>query len=255
MSETNIEQLNKNMENLVKEQEEILKKERQKMVEEEKEKPKKRTRLEVDLENLNYSAKELMSLPENEDFKIVLQKAMERLTAKHFLSESKVQEDLDVFAETTAFSAKDVINIREYETILNEIQKAKDRVSNLYYTAISENNFVNDLYDCLLKVWTGKFSKLSSDKRREGEAELILSWIWFTKIERKNIVTMLKLFHENLNSKSEIVSRKITIYQEANRIGGSYVQYSPEDEETLEMVKEGSRAKARGKIGWGDVKK
>lgn len=216
----------------------------------------KKTRIEQDLENLNYSAKDLMTLPENLEFKHTVQKVVEHLSKMSFLDEVEVQQEINKFAEKTAFAMnKDVVDIKEYLRLLDNIQVAKDRISALYQQALSQNNFVETLYLNLFKVWTGKFSKLSSDKRREGEAELILSWMWYTKIERKNVVTSLKTFHDNLNSKSDIVSRKITIHQEANRILGSYSQYSPEQLEALEDIEEGGRRGARGKVGWGDIKR
>jgi len=199
--------------------------------EEKKTKSNKKTRIERDIENLNYSAKQLMALPENAEFKHSILSSLEHIKKRKFLDEKEVYLELEKIAKKTMFQTdRNILDIKEYIYILDQIQAAKDRVSALYQQAVSDNNLVERVYNKLYKVWTGKFSKLSSDKRREGEAELILSWMWFTKIERKNILTYVKIFHENLNSKSEVVSRKITIHQESNRIVGGYYQQSPKED-------------------------
>lgn len=214
----------------------------------------KKTRLEQDLENLNCSVKDLMERPENAEFKDLIQRVMKKIGRKQFLEDNEIQKELNILREQTNFSIEDDFpDLNYYRDALNRIQNAKDRVSALYERALAEHNLIDSVYDALFKTWTGKYSKLSSDKRREGEAEQVLSWMLFTRIDRKNNMSILKTFHEHLTSKSDVISRKITIFLENNRILGSSTNFNPEFRDVMKSFHEKEK-ESRGTIGWGDVK-
>jgi len=194
----------------------------------------KKTKTEKDLEHLSLTAKELISLSENKEFLNLIQKTILRLKSTQFLTEDLVCKEILYFSNLTSFNFGTVPSLEMFSQSLDKIQQAKDRISDLYQRSLSEYNSVETTYNSLFKIWTGKFSKLSSDKRREGEAEFILSWILFLRIERKNILNSLKIFYENLISKSDTVSRKITINQELNKLIGRPL-LNPEEREGGEI--------------------
>ena len=72
-------------------------------------------------------------------------------------------------------------------------------------------------YDTLKDMWIGCYSKLTSDKKREGEAERILSFLVQERLLRKEIHSLVKSKFNLMQGKMDAVSRHITLALEIRK--------------------------------------
>jgi hypothetical protein len=77
--------------------------------------------------------------------------------------------------------------------------------------AQADYNRIENAYESLLKIWVGKFSSSSSDKKREGEAEMILYFLLVERTKRKELYEMAKHKFNLFTFKMDAISRKISI--------------------------------------------
>ena len=129
----------------------------------------------------------------------------------------------------------------------------------------SDYHVVNESYENLYRMWIGKFSRLSSDKKREGEAEYLLSFLSEKRTERSNFFNEVRSASKNLSEKMEALSRKITIIQEVHKIIGLTV--GKENLAGAAKMMKNHRANIQekkskfknsvkeGQIGWSDINK
>jgi hypothetical protein len=84
--------------------------------------------------------------------------------------------------------------------------------------AQSDLLWIKKTHERLYAEWVGKYSEQKSDKKREGEAEEILNFFFNERMKRDEIFNLIKNKYDLLNSKLELVSRKITIALDNRKI-------------------------------------
>lgn len=186
---------------------------------------------EIELEFLNKDINDILKDPSNYEFKKILIKTIEDLRAyKPYLDKDKVEEELDYIRENVSIEVEieNEADLELYNKIFDSLQAYRDRVVSLLTKAETESYLFDTYYNHLLKIWMGKFSKLNSEKRREGEAEYILDFMFKEKEQRKALHNSLKSFLNNIDRKKETVSRKFSIIQEVHRVIGISYGDSPE---------------------------
>lgn len=197
-----------------------------------------------DLEILDKSVNELLNLNENEPFKFILVHFLKKIISKKpFLDPEHVKQEMEKMNVSLSFSIVSEDDLSAYYNIIDTIQGYRDRLTELLNRAENEFVFLDSNYEHLYKMWTGKFSRLSSDKRREGEAEYILHFMFDEKETRRCLYNNIKNVYVNMKNKMDAVSRKITIYQEVRRFWGT--SNMPEDNR--------SKPKKIESSGWANV--
>ena len=171
-----------------------------------------------DEEMFSLDAKEILNIPENRVFKERLGRFIIEYKKRDFLE----QEEIDKAIEDTEIDITLSIDNEEDIEIFNEqidkVQKARDKFIKILNRANADYKFVSRWFEHFYEVWKGKFNRLSSDKKREGEAEFILSLMIDDLIRCDRMNDQAKSIYKNLNDKYESISRKITVIQELYKI-------------------------------------
>lgn len=164
----------------------------------------------------------------NEDgrlpFKEKLIDFIEDMHGRKFLNKADISQEIrdmkvDVIVEKT-----DDYDIESYIPLLNVITGFRDRLTSILSRAHAEHLYIEKKHEALFNAWFARFSKLSSDKKREAEAEYVLDFLLNERLERENLFNYVKNSVANMNSKYEVVSRKISIVHEVHKaVGASYV--------------------------------
>ena len=162
-------------------------------------------------------SKEINSLLNEEinlDFKEALIDMMIMLNKRCFLDADKVKEEIFNITDHS-------INVDDYETdsndlityhkIINDLDQSRSRLSELLSDAESDFECVKTAYDTLKNMWIGCYSKQTSDKKREGEADRILFFLIGERIKRKEVFSLVKEKFTLIKNKMDSVSRHITI--------------------------------------------
>ena len=224
------------------------------------EKPK--TRREHDMDFLPLHKHELVDkVP---FFKDILMDCVRRIKNHNFLDVEDAEKEVDFLAENTDiyYHLEDDLDFGIYISAMDDVQKARDTMTTIYSRAYSDHSIMNGFYNHLFKIWTGKFSNLSSDKRREGEAEYILHLLYAEVIRRENFLNKVKNYYYNLGNKMEAISRKITTIQMMHKLVGGILISPEEFEEKKKSLKEANKKileKSKkspiktGKVGWEDI--
>lgn len=201
---------------------------------------------------------EILNKDENLSFKSALIDTMDFLKTRSFLNYEKIVKELNSIR-------KNSIDIDEYYKvdhdlsmyirIINDIDGYRSRVSDIFSRAQGDLYSIDKAYDSLYKIWSGRFSKQSSDKKREGEAEYILHFLFEERIKRKDLHDMAKTKYNMLSAKMEAISRKITIAQELLKIvPGGNLEYNSKNHRAEEKTSKISGTNYNARLKEGDGK-
>lgn len=181
----------------------------------------KKTKKEQDLEVIEAGIQDLLNDPKNIDFRKNLSKAILFLkTLEPFLDYGEIKKEISKIEFNTRNMSTYDDDLHEYADILGILQGYRDRISSIFSRAENEYTILEEYYNSLKIQWTGKFSRLSSDKRREGEAEFILSFFIQKRLKSKILFNYVKNSYKNISNKIEVISRKYTVISESNKITG-----------------------------------
>jgi len=181
------------------------------------------------VEELNFlsseEAKILVKDPLVKGFKSILLSYVNFLRERHPLNIKQINDELSQMKKKSINLNKYISSgseIEDYHRLINDIDQQRSRVIELTSKAQSDYNNIHEIHNNILSIWKGIFSKLSSDKKREGEAELIAEFLFLHEIKRKELFEALKSKLHDLTSKMDAVSRKITIAQETRKLFPGY---------------------------------
>ena len=194
-------------------------------------------------------------------FMVPLGRAFKRFNKlKPYLDYNGVKEELDKMQLVIDIDKVDEDDLELFNEQLNLIQAYRDRATNLFSKAENEFNVFENEYIHLCKAWICH-SKQGSDKKRESEAEYLFDFIFKAKEDRRSVYNLLKRYVENLNKKTETISRKASIIQEAHKVIG--IMYSDNNErykeaiqshrETVAEKAKKFREENKGKSGWAAI--
>lgn len=218
--------------------------EQEEQIQEQEEKPK--SKKEQDNNFLGKTVNELLSTPEVEPFKKMILKDIKKIKEyEPFLDPKKTYAEIESINPNIALELISDDDIEIYTHILDEIQGYLDRLTYLSNRAEREHSCIKYYYDHLYLMWVGKFSRLSSDIKRKGEAEYILDFMFDQLVERSNLLNTIQGITKNLANKKDTVSRKVTIIQETHRIIGSAVGEAPDK---IKEAKEKHRVRINEKL-------
>jgi len=157
----------------------------------------------------------------NESFKDLLIESSLQMKSRKYLDIKKVKEEAGKMSVGIGLNLEEDTDIELYNEIIDKIQSLRDRLARLFAIAQSDFHFLDKTYDHLFKIWVGSFSKQKSSDKREGEAELILHFMFKELINREDLFNYLKSILQNMNFKMEALSRKITVLQQVHKVIGS----------------------------------
>ena len=191
----------------------------------------RKTLKEKDESFLDMTAEELINRPESLQFKKILLRKLEIIKNHKMRDIEQTRKEVEGMNIDISVDMANDTDIELYNRIMEIIQGFRDRIHHILSQAYSDFCVVEEAYNNLYRMWTGKFSRLSSDKRREGEAEYILSELSEKRRERENFYSEIRNASKNLNDKMEVVSRKVTIIQEVHKILGFSTQKDDKDKD------------------------
>lgn len=164
--------------------------------------------------------KDLLNEPENQEFKIHVLDFIENIKNRDFQNFAAVKKEINEIhphsIDLNDYNIDDV-ELRMYDKVINDIDSQRSRVSEIMSRAQADFLWIDSMFESLFKIWVGKFSKQSSDKKREGDAESILSFILIEKIRRREIFDLAKNKFMLLSSKMDAISRKVAIATELRK--------------------------------------
>lgn len=173
-----------------------------------------------DEEFLSLDAKEILDLDYNKVFKDRLYEFIALYRDYDFLTEETIENFINKSDIDITLSIENEGDIEIFNDQIDKIQRAKDEFMPILNKAYRDYKFVTRWFEHFHAVWSGKFSRLSSDKKREGEAEFILGFMIKDMIRCDAMYENAKSIFKNLLDKYEEVSRKITVIQEVFKIFG-----------------------------------
>lgn len=173
---------------------------------------------EEDYDDLTFiaikSVKETLNEEKNVEYKEMLISSFCMLKKRGFLNYDNVRKEI-VSIRKNSIRIEDYVtddtDLGMYHRIMNDIDQYRSRLSDIMSYTMADQYWIEKTYETLFNIWVGKFSSLSSDKKREGEAEMILFFLMPEKIRRKELYELAKNKFQQLNLKMETLSRKATI--------------------------------------------
>ena len=194
---------------------------------------------------------ELVGKIDNESFKSILISDVTFLKERNTLNIEKIEDEIFNMKKHSINLADYVPEgdeIENYHRLINDIDQQRTRVVELTMMAQNDYNGIHSIYNQLISIWKGSFSGLGSDKKREGEADMIMHFLMNPKLRRKEIWEILKSKLSNLGNKMDAVSRKITIAQESRKMfPGHGKEYSSENKYRLSEKPEETEKKEKEK--------
>lgn len=170
---------------------------------------------------LSDKVNEILNDSDNESFKDLLIESSFQMKNRKYLDIKKVKEESGKIAIGISLNLEEDTDIELFNEIIDKIQALRDRLAKLFAIAQSDFHFLDKTYIHLFKIWVGNFSKQKSNDKREGEAELILHFMFKELIDREDLFNYLKNILQNMNFKMEALSRKITVLQQVHKVIGS----------------------------------
>src|ERR1035437_8743397 len=158
--------------------------------------------------------KDLLNEPENQEFKIHVLDFIENIKKRDFLSYQDIKKEIEeIHPHSINLNDYDIddSNLGMYKKIINDIDAQRSRVAEIMSHAGADFLWIDSMFESLFRIWAGKFSKQSSDKKREGDAESVLSFILIEKIRRKELLDLAKNKFFLLGAKMEAISKKTII--------------------------------------------
>lgn len=146
--------------------------------------------------------------------------------------------------------------------LIDMIQGFRDRLTQLYVEAERDFGIIEMNYNAMYKMWVGVCSQLSSDKKREGEAEMLFVSYNEEREKRKQLVLAIKTHMKNMSDKFFSISRKAAIHEHVYKlVGTGYIDHPDAFDKALkerrpEMNKKMAALRekiAAGEKGWNVV--
>ena len=169
---------------------------------------------------LSDDVNETIATVETLPFKEILCDTLIKIKDRKFLNGIDVSQEVKEMDINILGTKNEIEDLELYTNFIDKISAFRGRLTPILSKAHSDFLFVEKHYESLYKSWVAKFSKLGSDKKREGEAEYILRFMLDERILRENLYNSVKNVMNSLNGKMEAVSRKITIMQESHKLIG-----------------------------------
>lgn len=220
-----------------------------------------KTKRDADLDYLNLDVKQLMNLPENVEFRKIFIEAVSLFKDRHFQDIKKIKNEVEFYNNYPIIvDLEQDTEIEIYNHTMDVLQSYRDRLTTIISDTYADWNFIKKIYDDILEIWTGRFSKLSSDRRREAEGKFILHFLLKDRIERENLYKNVENVSMNITNKIEIVSRKISVLQIVYKVMGAGVNVDAATEVKLKNNRKKINEKiveikANSASNWGELKK
>jgi len=208
------------------------------------------------------SVVEMLNEGKNREYREMLVSSVEFLNGRKFLNYNKTISELSkvsIHSVNLDDYREEDSNIGMYARIINDIDNSRSRISNIMAYAQADLYWVEKTYETLFKVWVGKFSKMTSDKKREGEADQVLFFLLSERIKRKELIDTAKNKFNLMNAKMDAISRKITIASELMKHHPGLGNVYDTDSATNAIIKKDThvkkkdyadRGKNSNKTGW-----
>lgn len=141
------------------------------------------------------------------------------------LDYDEIMEELDSMNIPIAVEMSSDDDIELNCQIIDMIQAYRDRLTQIYIDSERDFGIIEMNYTSMYKMWVGVCSKLSSDKKREGEAEMILAPYNEEREKRKQLVLAVKNHMKNMSDKFFSISRKAAIHEHVYKlVGTGYIE-------------------------------
>jgi len=227
-----------------------------------KPKAKQASKKDQDIVFLEKDVNELLGEDHNKSFKEKLvQKILNLKCYQPYLEIDMVEEEINSFRVDTNVVLEVEGDIEIYTFLMETIKGYKERLFFLYNRAEKEFNLIENTYNHLFRMWVGKFSRLSSEKRREGEAEFILDFMFIEREKRRMLYNLVKNSLDQMTDLQSLCSRKVSVIQEVHKVIGNMTLDNPSKMSTeinahrknmSQKVKE-FKEKNKGATGWGAI--
>jgi len=227
-----------------------------------KTKSKASSKKDQDIAFLEKDVNELLGDDHNRSFKEKLvQKILNLKCYQPYLDIDRVESEINSFRVDTNVVLEVEGDIEIYTFLMETIKGYKERLFFLYNRAEKEYNLIENTYNHLFRMWVGKFSRLSSEKRREGEAEFILDFMFIEREKRRMIYNLVKNSLDQMTDLQSLCSRKVSVIQEVHKVIGNMTMDNPSKmsseinahrKSMSEKVKE-FKEKNKEATGWGAI--
>ncbi|MDO8609302.1 MAG: hypothetical protein Q7R95_02025 [bacterium] len=162
--------------------------------------------------------KGLIDDTENALFKNELKRIISQYCKSSFLNIDVTEKEIGNIDFDIGLKIEKDEDIELYTEYIDRIQSNRDRMLSLLNLSDSDCLFFDLSYDYLHKLWTSRFSKATSQDKRDSEADIILHFFVKERAKRKLLHDKIKRVAYNLNEKMEAISKKIYIYNQVYRI-------------------------------------
>jgi hypothetical protein len=174
---------------------------------------------EIDL--MKEKTKEYLKKPEYEGFLPFFVDRVTKISSHVYLSYDETLNEIDNMNIPIQIELAAEDDIELNCTIIDMIQGYKDRLTALYCKAERDYELIEGNYQSLVKMWCGLFSQLSSDKKREGEAEMLFGFLDPERKKRAEVFSTIKQHLKNMSDKFFSISRKAAIHEHVYRLVGT----------------------------------
>lgn len=141
------------------------------------------------------------------------------------LDYDEIMEELDSMNIPIAVEMSSDDDIELNCQIIDIIQAYRDRLTQIYIDAERDFGIIEMNYTSMYKMWVGVCSRLSSDKKREGEAEMLLAPYNEEREKRKQLALAVKNHMKNMSDKFFSISRKAAIHEHVYKlVGTGYIE-------------------------------
>lgn len=193
----------------------------------------------------NEIIKEYLKKPEHAGFVPIFSEKIQIIKNHAFLSYEDTLKEIENMNIPIHIEMAAEDDIELNCTIIDIIQGYKDRLTTLYCQSERDYEVIEGCYQSLVKIWVGMFSQLSSDKKREGEAEMIFGFLDPQRRLRTEVFSTVKQHLKNMSDKFFSISRKATIHEHVYRLIGSGYLDRPD---AMERVLKERRSKINEKM-------
>jgi len=217
-----------------------------------------------DEDNCVPSPIDIINLPKNKEFAKILIREINVLKNHPFLNIQDTRNHLDDFELNIEMFLKDDTYLSLYNDLLDDLESKRTESYRILDKANSDYTLIKAIYSSLKEIWLSKFSKETSDKKREGEAEYILSFMRDEIVRREVLKKRVDSVVEDVSQKINSVKKKVEIFDISHRVigivsGNAGSEVKENFLKSLKEVKNESSEVKKGfnsgkKIGWNEIK-